>query len=131
MLTKIALRIELSDDTVRAYDDQNEITRPVEELMAQRLVDCIDHNAERGLYFNDAQRAELEKIFGYLLPSANETVQLARNMATVKIAGVNIRLEQAILKRAKTRADAMRMSLEEWLEKEIAFGLETAVGLRG
>lgn len=133
MATKVAvsMRLEVSEDVLRRYDEQVPADRTVEDVMAQRLASCVEHNAVRGLYFDDKQRAELEKTFGYLMHTAGEVVHLAQNMVTVKVAGVNIKLEQMVLKRAQSRAQAMRMSIEEWLEREITAGLETAVGLRG
>lgn len=133
MATKVSvnMRLEVAEEILRRYDEQVPADRTVEDVMSQRLASCVEHNAVRGLYFDDKQRAEMEQAFGYLLHSASETVQLAKNLVTVKVAGVNIKLEQMILKRAQSRAQAMRMSIEEWLEREITAGLETAVGLRG
>lgn len=130
MPTKLALKIELPDGVVQRYDDQNEHGRPVEELMAKRLANCVDHNAVRGLYFNDEQRIVLEGLTGAMLPTPADALLKIRQMVTVKVNGVDIQLDQQILKRAEGRAGSMRMTIEEWLEKEITVAMEFAVGLR-
>jgi hypothetical protein len=97
MPTKLALKIELPDGVVQRYDDQNEHGRPVEELMAKRLANCVDHNAVRGLYFNDEQRIVLEGLTGAMLPTPADALLKIRQMVTVKVNGVDIQLDQQIL----------------------------------
>lgn len=129
--TKLALRVELPEEVIARYDDHTPSGMSIEDIMAKRLASCVDHNATRGLYFNDEQRSELEKILGgHVLNSADAAIQRGRALSTVKVGGVDIQLDQTLLKRAESRALGMRMSIEEWLAKEITVGLETAVGLR-
>lgn len=129
---KTLVKIEMSEELFRKYEEQaGGGLLPVEQIMETRLRHCVDHTSVRGLCFNDQSRRNLEQITGHLLKSPEDAVASLKQMTTLKVGGVSIKLSQDILRRAESRAASFRMPLEEWLQREITIGLETAVGLRG
>jgi hypothetical protein len=51
-------------------------------------------------------------------------------MATVTVGGVNVELDQTLVKRAASRAQSERTTIEKWLAREIIIGLERTTGIR-
>ena len=99
--------------------------------MAERLRRCVDHSASRAVYFNDAERSELETLTGgHLINTATEALARIRATVTILAGEVEVIVPQDILARAASRAASYRISTEEWLRRELLVGLERATGMR-
>jgi hypothetical protein len=130
--TKVRLQLHLPEPVVMQYEDQARRDKVTcEKEMEDRLRRCVSHTATRGLYFNDAQRSELEKMTGgHFIDSPEQALSRIRNVVKVRVGNVTVELNQQVLDRAASRAAAFRMPVEKWLEKEIIEGMERATGLR-
>ena len=130
--TKVCCRVELNEDVLLQYEIQAAgRSISIEALLAERLTKCIDHNASRGMYFNDADRSDLETLFGgRTLATAPQAIAAGKAMATVTVGGVNVELDQTLVKRAASRAQSERTTIEKWLAREIIIGLERTTGIR-
>jgi hypothetical protein len=128
------MTVTLPEEMVVAYSEQADLAKvPLEKLISDRLRGCIAHTSGRGLYFNDNQRAHLERITGgHIIQDANDALAKVRTVVQVRIAGESISLElnERILTRAASRAKSCRTTTEKWLAKELLEGIERAVGLR-
>lgn len=70
-------------DVVDTYAEQATGGQPVESVMSDRLVSCTDHTADKPLYFDDAQRQALERLFNSNFASADEVVDKVRALFTL------------------------------------------------
>jgi len=99
------------------------------KVLSQRLVDCVEHTAEKGIFLNDFARQQLEKSLGYNIDSAGQLIGLVQRMSTVSIDDIPIQLEADTLSRLKSRCfDGVDFT--EFLRDRIVKDLETFVGLR-
>ena len=123
------LRVYLSSDVVGRYLEQAEKAGvDVEQLLSDRLAACVTHTAAKPIYFNDAERQELEKMLGKNIVTTKDLLAQIRNAISVRIGTQKITLKPGLLSRLKTRCLGMRW--EEFLEKIITEDLERYAGMR-
>lgn len=102
---RIRIQIDLPDEVVAYYERQATSERSAESLIAQRLIDCRDHTAQRGIYLNDDHRREIEAILGgALLANGAELVRQLTRFYTVQIGGANVRLPEQVYLRLDSLA---------------------------
>ena len=129
---RVRLYIELPRDTFDAYSDQASLTdhKSIEKVLSDRLRSTVDYTSGRALYFNDAQRADLERITGgHMFKSPEEAINRLQTMVAIKINDVTIEVSGNLLMRASSRAKSMRQTLEQYLKREVLSGLRKATGL--
>jgi len=125
--TRIA--IPLPDNLYEAYERMAVETRmDIEDLLAKRLAAATTHDAAKPIYFNDAERQQLEQMLGKNVSSARDVLSLVRNCVAVRINGLKITLKPSLLSRLKTRC--LGMQWDKFLEKIIVEDLERYVGVR-
>jgi hypothetical protein len=99
--------------------------RSVEDEMVMRLRVCKDHTDSQAIYLTDAQRNELSQLAGRLINTPADLLDWARQIVSLKVAGVEIPLGQQLLTRlenprfGKTWADFMRALVPEKLEEHV------------
>lgn len=100
---------------------RSEIT--VEELMQHRLANCKNHNALRGLWFSDSERAQLENIIQkWPVESASQVLKLLLKSGTVTINGEEIILSPAqkrVLSLAMYGGRTPKSFFESMIKKEL------------
>lgn len=100
----------------------------VEDLLAARLEAAKDYRAAKPVYFDDAERRELERLLGRnVLHSADALIQI-RNALAVRVNKVIISLKPNLLAKLKSRA--VRQDFDKFLTERIIQALEEYVGLR-
>lgn len=130
--TKVKVTITLPEAVHTRYEEQARAERiPTDKCMADRLRRCVDHTASRSLYFNDTQRADLERITGgHVIQTPDMALTHIRTTCAVRINDIDITLAPKVLQRAEARAKSCRVPVEKWLEREIVQGLERSTGIR-
>lgn len=130
--SKVLVKLSLPERIFAQYEDQAKLAKQnVEKVLADRLRGCISHTSGRGLYFNDEQRAHLERITGgHLINDADAAIMRVKTTVEVKVGGITIELTDRILQRCASRAKSERKSLEQYVIKEVTQGLERSCGLR-
>lgn len=95
----------------------------VTELMQHRLAACKNHNAVRGLWFSDAERAQLESILQkWPLESAFQALSLLSKSGKVVIEGEEIVLTPAqkrVLSLAMFGGRTPKTFFESMIKKEL------------
>lgn len=123
------LRLALPEKILDAYQaeaDQYDV--PVDDLIAHRLTTCVDHTAQKPLYFDDTDRQAVEKLLGRNFRSAKEVVALIRNLVSVKLAGIDVNLSPTLLVRLQTRC--FKPPFDQWVAQLVAEQLEQFCGMR-
>lgn len=131
--TVVRMTVTLPEKLVVEYSEQADAAkRPLEKVISDRLRSCITHTSGRGLYFNDDQRAQLERITGgHIIQDANDALAKVRTTVSVRLGeDITLELNERILTRAASRAKSYRMTTAEWIAKELKEGIERSVGLR-
>ncbi len=130
-LTKVRLKptIEIPADDHDTYLRLAEVERkPVDQVMSERLTDCSDHNAFKGIWFGDHDRESLEKALGANVSNASDVIGAVRKATKVRLGGIDIQLKPHLLERLKSRC--FSQNFDQWLAAEIVKHLEEYTNLR-
>lgn len=130
--SKVRLHLHLPEPIYDTYQAQaGAAASSIEKVCADRLRTCVAHTSGRGLYFDDAQRSDLERITGgHLIHDAETALQRVKTTVTLKVGDITVELTDRVLARASSRAKVSRLTLAEYVRKEVIQGLERSVGLR-
>ncbi len=84
----VILKVSLPKSVHDSYEQfASLIGVPLEDVLADRLQSCVDHNAGRGVYFNDPEREELENLAGRRpLRTAEDALEALRALQTLELA---------------------------------------------
>lgn len=102
---------------------------PLRDFLAQRLINCRKHTAEKPLYANDQCRRELERIANRNFDSAEELLGWLLTTNAIHLGDVPLHLDGDLLDRVKFRMDADQ-SLGEALSEYLTAGIEIKTGMR-
>ena len=126
--TELMVRLPLSESILKQYrEEAAQYGVDLEELLANRLAECVTFRASKPLYFDDEQRREIEKMLGRNLAGPGTLIGLIRNLISIKINGLQVTLKPDILGRLRTRHNAGTFS--DWLGKQVAQWAAQYVGL--
>lgn len=127
--TQTLLRVVLPNAVYQHYlAEAAAAGKDIETVLAARLEACQDYSAEKPIYFDDADRQELERCLGRnVLHTADALIQI-RNALSVRVNKVIISLNPNLLGKLKSRC--IRADWEKWLSARIVHALEVYVGLR-
>ncbi len=102
--------------------------KSVEDWITLRLRACANHDAKRGLYFNDTQRERLEMILGgTTLDSADDALKLLTNRYTLTVADEQgITVEEGAYTVLKERSAELSIPLPDIIRTAVADGLSIA-----
>jgi len=118
--------IELPDDLLAAYESQaSEQGLTPNELIARRLAQCVSHNDARSLYFNDADREDLEQTLGGgMFSNAKAVLRALTTRYTVRVSGSSpIKLEEGLYTTLKTRSKETGEPLADMIQRAVSNGL--------
>lgn len=103
----------------------NAAGRKLEDWVAARLRACADHDAMRGIYFNDAQRERLEQLLGgVMFADADAVLRLIESRFTLAVGDEKgIQIEDGVYTVLKERAQEMGLSLSEVIRQTVTDGL--------
>jgi|SRR5579872_4846766 len=125
----IFARLPLSEPVIEKYRSEAlNYGITVEELMANRLMECASYNATKPLYFDDAQRRELEAILGRNIDKPPTVLAMLKKTLSIKINGIAVTLTPDVIQRLQTRHH--NGNFGEWLSGLVNAELERYVGLR-
>lgn len=135
-LTKVASEtiknrfpVVLTEKQAQPYIQQATIAmKGPEEIMAERLVACANHTAEKPIYFNDDQRRELEKLLEANFGKPEEIINKVRPIAGVTVDGVVVPLNSRQIERLKSRC-FFGITYQEKLTKLIHDAINAETGL--
>lgn len=125
------LSLTLPADILELYEQEAEekgIT--LDELVTNRLFTCRKHNANRGVYFNDKERGELERLTGgRIIYEADDALKRIRNQLSIRLGNTQVTLAPTLLTRLKSRC-SKAMDFKQYLRKQAIEGLERAANMR-
>ncbi len=127
----VLLRLALPDAILSKY--QNEATEfgvELEELIANRLSECVSYNSTKPLYFTDTQRRSVESLLGRNVNSPGEVLEIIRRFLTVKVNGISMTIRPEVLERLRTRHFDTSREFGVWLSDCINEWAEAACGMR-
>ena len=130
--TKVRLQLSIPESIISRYEEQARAAKvPLEKLLSDRLRTCIDHTSGRGLYFNDVERAALERMTGgHMILDAAAALVKIHTTINLKVADISIELNERVLARCASRAKSERKTFDEYIRREVIQGLERSTGLR-
>jgi len=127
----ILLRLDLSDAVLKKYREESETYGvELEELLANRLSECVDYNATKPLYFTDVQRRNLETMLGRNVNGPGEVLEIIRRFLTVKVNGISMTIRPEVLERLRTRHFDHSRDFGTYLTDCVNEWAEAAAGLR-
>ena len=99
--------------------------RKLEDWISERLRKCRDHDAQRGLYFDDKQREALEQLLGgVILANADDAIRLMTSRYTLTVGDEKgIPVEEGIYVILKQRAEETSTTLAALLREAATNGL--------
>lgn len=123
--------ISLPVDVIELYEQEaRDRDKPLNEVIIERLFSCRKHNANRGAYFNDADRSELEKLTGgRIVYEASDALKRIRNQQSIRLGNTQVTLAPTLLTRLKSRC-SKAMDFKAFLRKQAIEGLERAANMR-
>ncbi len=123
--------ISLPVDVIELYEQEaRDRDKPFNEVIVERLFSCRKHNANRGVYFNDADRSELEKLTGgRIVYEASDALKRIRNQQSIRLGNTQVTLAPTLLTRLKSRC-SKAMDFKAFLRKQAIEGLERAANMR-
>ncbi len=125
------LSLTLPVDVIELYEqDAKERGKTLNEVVTERLFSCRQHNSNRGVYFNDAERSELEKLTGgRIVYEAKDALKRIRNQQSIRLGNTQVTLAPTLLTRLKSRC-SRAMDFKTYLRKQAIEGLERAANMR-
>ena len=129
--TKVRLKpaIEIPAEDHDTYTRLAEVERKtIDQVMSERLTDCANHNAIKGIWFGDKDRQALEEVLGANVSNASDVIGAVRKNVRVRIGTVSVLLKPQLLERLKSRC--FSQDFDKWLEAEIRQHLEEYTNLR-
>jgi hypothetical protein len=126
---KLRPTITISDEAYQAYEKFAARKRiSMDQALSGRLDAFADCEAVKGLFFNDAERQELERIAGRNFSSAREVIEAVCRALTVKVGGVEVAIPAEMAARLKSRCQ--ERNFEKWLADLISEKLSEYVNFR-
>lgn len=101
----VKVTIKVPEHVMDTYRRLAEVERKdLSVVMSERLTDCVEHNAVKGLWFGDEQRREIEHVLGANVSSAAEVTRLVERALLVKVGPCEVPLLPDLLARLQSRA---------------------------
>lgn len=99
--------------------------RKLEDWISERLRLCQNHDAKRGLYFDDVQREALEQLLGgVMLANADDAIRLLTSRFTLAVGGEKeILVEEGVYTVLKQRSEELGIPLPEIIRQAVFDGL--------
>ena len=129
--TLCRVSFSIPEDLYLLYEqDAKDVDKTVEEIIIARLHTCRRHNASRPLYFNDEQRALLERMTGgRILMDADAALRKLENQATIRLDNTKVAIKPTLLTRLQSRCGRTQ-SFPEFVTKQAIEGLARYAMLR-
>lgn len=129
-ITRVRIVLDLPDDLCDHYASQAESHgRTLEAEMADRLRRTKDYTAQRPLYFDDDQRAQIERATGHLAMTEGQVLNRILRTLAVKVASIKVVIPARLQERLRSRVFRGH-TFEEVVAREVIAGLERYAGLR-
>jgi hypothetical protein len=128
--SRVRVMVELPETIYDQYVEQAIArNRNTEEVLTERLCRTKDHTALNGLYFNDDEKRELEKIIGHMVGDAAGALLRLKTTVVVDVGDVKVELDTKLVARLRTRV-FRGQTFEGNVQRETKRGLEEYVGMR-
>lgn len=131
MPTQQILSLTLPVELLELYEEEARTKgKTLDEVVTQRLYSCRKHDDNRGVYFNDSQRNELERLTGgRIIREAEDALKRIRNQQSIRLDNTQVTLAPTLLTRLKSRC-SKAMDFKEFLRKQAIEGLERFAMMR-
>ena len=124
----VRIQVALPEEIVEAYEKLATSDRTAEQIIAARLKACVGHTASRGIYFNDAERNELEMLLGEgIFNNAEEVLNALRLRYNVVIGGESIHIDPTVYSFLKDRAAELAVPMRDLIVEACKNGLNDSV----
>ncbi len=128
--TKVKLSLTLPEDLHDQFAGRADKNgRTVEKELLEHLRRTKDFTATQPLYFNDDQRARLQKAMGQLVTNADEVLDKISSLISLKVGEISVPLYDRLQTRLRTRVFRGH-TLESVVQRETVQALERFTGLR-
>jgi len=129
--TLIEIKTRVQESVYDAYAERAvKHGRTTEDEMALRLRECRYFTSTQPIYIDDNARQTLSRLAGRTLTTDTDLTSWAHSLAQLNVHGVTITLDEQLITRLQSRADAMGRTLREHIHTEVIEALEREVGLR-
>ncbi len=128
----VSLRVKLTlpEQVIAYYEERARATGiSLETLLARRLTDTMEQNAQRPIYLNDTDRTALEKQLGHNLGSPRQLIDAVAKLGRIRVGPIAVNLKEALVARLQSRCPR-NQKFENFLEQTIVAVLEQFTGLR-
>jgi hypothetical protein len=128
--TQVRTKITLPADAMERFERlAAEERKPLDQVLSERLLQCADHKAKKGIWLGDVDRASVEEATRTSIGTASDLVGLVRKAMRLKVAGAELPLGVDLLDRLRSRCTTGE-PFEKWLAARVKEGLEELAGLR-
>lgn len=129
-LSTARVSLTVSEYVYNEYAKQAEARGETPEVVMQnRLSRCANHTANSPLYFNDAQKKELEQATGWMADTPEKVIARLREVSSVEVCGIVIDIPARLRTRLESRV-FRGQTFESMVTKEVIQALERHVGIR-
>lgn len=102
--TKVKFQLSIPESLYDHYERQAKRNgRTAEEEMAERIKRCRAFTANKPLYMNDDERAEVERLTGHTIRNADSFIGRLRAMFTVHVDAIEIEVPSNLRARMLSR----------------------------
>ena len=118
--------IDLPGTVSDFYERQAQVEKkPLDQVLQERLIDCVGHNAVKGLWFNDSDRQALEKALQANVSGPEDVIRLIARATTLKIGPATVQISPLVLDRLRSRCDEADFSA--WVSAKVSYLLDLLV----
>lgn len=125
------LSLTLPVELLELYEEEARTKgKTLDEVVRERLYSCRKHNDNRGVYFNDSERNELERLTGgRIIREARDALTRITNQQSIRLDNTQVTMSPTLLTRLKSRC-SKAMDFKEFLRKQAIEGLERVAMMR-
>lgn len=128
--TKVKVPLTIPEKLYETYRTQGEAhDRTPDDEMMERLKRCQNHDAMSGLYLDDSQRAELERILGHKITDIGVMLRQIQHLITLRVGTVEVPISPRLHERIHSRVFRGH-TYESTVRKAALEGLEVFCGMR-
>lgn len=125
----LRVKLDLPEGVLSAYERQaDEYGVTIEEILASRLADCVQHTSVKPLYVTDEERQKLEAALRRNISTVAQLVSEVQKASSINVEGVSVKLSPALRQRLRSRN--FSQPFDQFLSTLIVQSLEQYVGLR-
>lgn len=129
--TLCRLSLSIPEELYELYEQEaTDQEKTIDEVVINRLYICRGHDSDRPIYFNDAERSELESLTGgRILPDAKTALRRLTNQSSLLLDNAKVKFGPTLLNRLKSRC-GRNQSFTQFVKEKAIEGLERYAMMR-